>query len=447
MTDEPFEPSIGWQQSFPVDGSNRREVEVVVSKYICRWYAYWLQMAENDVPLDGVTVIDCSSVYAGPMAAQLLGDFGAEVIKVEHPEFGDAVRSHGEYDEPCAYKWLNRNKKGIGVDLHEAEGQAIVQELAEKTDVFIENFRPGTLERWNLGWEALSAVNPELVMVQITGFGQNGPYADRPGFGTLAEAMSGFAYSTGQPDGPPTLPSLGLADFTCGVFSAYSAMLALYWRDMNDGSGQRIDMSLLEPLFSFMGVHAVDYTQKEIIHERQGNRTHSSSPRNTYRTKDDQWVAVAGATEGTARCIMTLVGGNDILDDPRFATMDARIEHDEAVDELVQSWIGRRTRKEVLEEFAEHDAPAGPVYSMEGIINDEQFRARDTMTSMWDPELEEEFTMPGVIPNLSETAGRINWPGPKLGQHTREVLSENTSLQPGEIEELAANGVIATDDA
>ncbi|MGM0590125.1 MAG: CaiB/BaiF CoA transferase family protein [Halobacteriota archaeon] len=403
-------------------------------------------MSDSDLPLSGITVIDCSSVYAGPMAAQVLGDFGAEVIKIEHPEFGDSVRAHGEYTEPLAYKWLNRNKKSIGVDLHEPAGQAIVEELVEDADVFIENFRPGTLERWNVGWDTLSEINPDLVMVRVTGFGQTGPYNGRPGFGTLAEAMSGFAYVTGLEDGPPTLPSMGLADFTCAIFSAYSAMLALYWRDVGGGSGQCIDMSLLEPLFSFMGAHAVDYAQKGIVHERNGNRTHSSSPRNTYQTKDGHWLAVAGATEGTARRIMRVVGGDDILEDPRFATMDARIEHDEAVDDLVQSWIGERTREEVMELFEEADAPAAPVYSIEGIINDPQLQARGTMTSTWDEEFDQEFEMPGVIPKFSETPGRIDSPGPALGQHTREILAERTSLDDDGISELAADGVVATDE-
>jgi formyl-CoA transferase len=401
-------------------------------------------MTDGTYPLEGVTVIDCSSVYAGPMAAQVLGDLGAEVIKIEHPEFGDGVRSHGQHDDALAFKWLNRNKKSVGVDLHEPEGQAIVEELVEDADVFIENFRPGTLERWNVGWEDLSEINPELVMVRVTGFGQDGPYSGRPGFGTLAEAMSGFAYVTGQPDGPPTLPSLGLADFTCGIFSAYSAMVALYWRDVNDGTGQYIDMSLLEPLFSFMGVHAVDYTQKGIVHERQGNRTHSSSPRNTYRTADDRWVAIAGATEGTARRIMRIVADEDILEDPRFATMSARIEHDDEVDELVQEWVGKRTREEVMDVFEEHDAAAAPVYSMAEIVDDPQIEARETLTTLWDEELEDDFEMPGIVPQFSETPGEIKWTGPTLGKHTREVLRTRTSLDNEKIDQLSDDGVIGS---
>ena len=342
------------------------------------------------------------------------------------------------------YKWLNRNKKSIGVDLHEPEGQAIVEELVTDADVFIENFRPNTLENWGIGWEDLSAINPDLVMVRVTGFGQTGPYRDRPGFGTLAEAMSGFAYVTGQPDGPPTLPSVGVADFSCGIFSAFSAMLALYWRDTNDGNGQLIDMSLLEPLFSFMGVHAVEYTHKGVIHERQGNRTNSSSPRNTYQTKDGRWVAVAGATEQTARRIMEIVGGEDVLDDPKFATMENRIKYDEEVDELVQSWIGERTREEVLNTFREQGAAAAPVYNIREIIEDPQLEARETMASIWDEELNEEFEMPGVIPHFSETPGRIEWSGPPLGKHTRDVLLEGTSLNSNEIEKLAESGIIAT---
>jgi len=402
-------------------------------------------MTNAELPLEGTTVIDCSSVYAGPMAAQVLGDFGAEVIKIEHPTAGDGVRSHGEYAEPLAYKWLNRNKHSVGVDLHEPEGQAIVHELVEDADVFVENFRSGTLEGWELGWDRLSSINPELVMVRITGFGQTGPYRNRPGFGTLAEAMSGFASVTGQPDGPPTLPALGLADFTCGIYSALATMFALYWRDLQDGTGQYIDMSLLEPLFSFMGAHAIEYAEKGIIHERRGNRTPSSSPRNTYRTKDDQWVAIAGATEGTARRVMRIVGGDDILEDQRFATMDARIEHDEAVDEVIQSWIGDRTREDVLEIFEEHDAPMAPVYDVGELIEDPQLQARGTMASVRDEETDRTIEMAGVIPHLSATPGRMDWPGPELGRHTREVLKTRTTLGADDVDRLAEEGVVSLD--
>ena len=403
-------------------------------------------MPRPDRPLEGTTVIDCSTVYAGPMAAQVLGDFGAEVIKVEHPEFGDAIRGHGQHPEPLAYKWLNRNKRSVGIDLHEEAGQAVAAGLAAGADVLVENFRPGTLERWNLGPDRLHELNEDLVVVRVTGFGQTGPYRDRPGFGSLAEGMSGFAAVTGQPDGPPTLPSLGLADFSCALGAAFATMLALYWRDVAGGSGQVIDMSLLEPLFSFMGAHAVEYTYHGVVHERQGNRTHSSSPRNTYRTKDGEWVVVVGATEATARRVMRVVGGEDVLDDPRFATMEARIEHDEAVDDLVGRWVADRTRDEVIEELVGHDVPVGPVYDIAGIVDDPQIRHRETMAAVWDDELGAELEMPGVIPKLSATPGRIESTGPPLGADTRAVLRERTALSDDEIDALADDGVLAVAD-
>lgn len=267
-------------------------------------------------PLDDITVIDTASLYAGPLTAMILGDFGADVIKVEHPEQGDALREFGNFPEELSWKWVNRNKKSVPLDLHTDQGQAIFTDLVEEADVLTENFRPNTLEQWGIGWDTLSEINEDLIMVRVTGFGQTGPYKDRPGFGTLVEAMSGYAYSTGQPDGPPTLPPTAMADWICALHSAYAVLMVLYWRDLYGGSGQYIDSAILETMFGLLGDHVIEYDQKEIDHKRSGNQSSRTAPRNTYQTKNGRWVAISGSSQNIAERILHIVGGEELATDP-----------------------------------------------------------------------------------------------------------------------------------
>lgn len=402
-------------------------------------------MSSPELPLDGVTVIECAGIFAGPWTGTLMGDFGAEVIKVEHPEYGDPLRD-GLHDEQLGFKTLGRNKRSVGIDLHHEAGQALVHELAADADVFLENFRPGTLETWNLGWESLSETNPDLVMVRTTGFGQYGPYKDRPGFGTLAESMSGFAHLTGQPDGPPTLPPFPLADAFAGLYSTFATMFALYWRDVHGGTGQYVDTSLLEPiLVSLMNSHIVEYDQKGIVRERQGNRvTNYSVPRNAYRTADDQWVALSASSSSIAHRILRIVGGDELADDPRFETHRGRADHADELDERIGEWMARHDREEVLEIFEEHDAAVAPVYDVADIFVDPHLREREALVTVEDDDLGE-LTMNGVFPKLSETPGRIERAGPRLGEHTTEVLLERTDVSDEELERLHEGGVIGVD--
>jgi formyl-CoA transferase len=396
-------------------------------------------------PLENIKVVDCASLYAGPLTAMFMGDFGADVIKIEHPEFGDAIRDYGPFEEDLTWRWVARNKKSVPLDLHDEEAQEIFKEIVSDADVLIENFRPGTLERWGLGWETLSDHNPDLVMVRATGFGQYGPYKDRPGFGTLAEAMSGFAYVTGQPDGPPTLPALGLADSVAALYSTFAAMFALYWRDVEGGTGQYIDTSIVEPLFAIMGEYTVDYSVKNYVHERKGNRSPHTAPRNTYQTKDDRWVAISGSAESIAQRVLHIVGGEEMANDPRFQTMKDRLEHVEELDERIQAWMGERTRDEVIDVFEEHDAAAAPVYNTEDIFRDPHFDKRDAIVEVEDEQLGE-YEMAGVFPKLSETPGDITHPGPVLGAHTLEVLQSETPMTEQEIRGLADRGVTTIAD-
>jgi formyl-CoA transferase len=398
-----------------------------------------------DQPLENITVIDCAQLYAGPLATMFMGDFGAEVIKVEHPEHGDAIRGYGQFEEELTWKWIGRNKKSVPIDLKDEEGKEVFKDLVRGADVLVESFRPGTLERWDLGWETLSDVNPDLVMVRTTGFGQDSRYSDKAGFGTLAESMSGFAYVTGQPDGPPQLPALGLADSIAALSSTFASMMALYWRDLEGGSGQYIDTSILEPIFGIMGEYPVDYSVKGKVHERMGNRSAYTAPRNTYKTKDDRWVAISGSAESVARRVLEIVGGEELLNDPRFQTMEDRIDHVEELNEIIQGWMSEHTREEAIEIFDEAGAAMAPIYNIEDIFNDPFFWERDALIDVKDDELGE-FTMSGVFPKLSETPGTVAHAGPELGENTLDVLLEHSSLSEEEVLDLVEQGVLAIDD-
>lgn len=393
----------------------------------------------SEKPLDGVTVIDCASLYAGPLTAMTLGDFGAEVIKIEHPQ-GDALREFGAYEEPLSYLWVNRNKKSVPLDLHTIEGQQLFCELVADADVLVENFRPGRLESWEIGWETLSDLNPELVMVRTTGFGQTGPYSDRPGFGTLVESMSGYAYSTGHADGPPTLPPVAMADTICSLHSVYATMMALYWRDTCDGTGQYIDTAILETMFGTLGDHVIEYGRKEIDHERSGNQSSRTAPRNTYQTKDGRWVAISGSSANIAERILRIVGGEELVDDPRFETMEDRLANVDTLDGIIDDWMGRHTRKEVIEIFETNEAAIGPVYNMADIFEDPHFDERDAIIVVEDDEYGD-VPMRGVFPKFSETPGAVRHIGPRLGEHTLEILPERTSVTETELKQLADEGV------
>lgn len=409
---------------------------------------------QPETPLDGITVVDAASLYAGPLTAMMLGDFGAEVIKVEHPERGDSLRQFGDYSEELSWKWVNRNKKSVPLDLHTEDGQAIFTDLVAEADVLVENFRPGTLERWGIGWETLSERNEDLVMVRVTGFGQTGPYKDRPGFGTLVEAMSGYAYSTGHPDGPPTLPPTAMADGVSALHSTYATVMALYWRDVHGGHGQYIDSSILETMFGMLGDHVIEYAEKGIDHQRSGNRSSRTAPRNTYRTKDDRWVAISGSSQSIAERILRIVGGDDLVNDPRFRTMQDRLEHVDELDAIIGEWMREHTREEVVDIFEEHEAAIGPVNNMADIFEDEHFAAREAVIYVEDDSAgdsdergdgdergEREVPMRGVFPKLSETPGEVTHPGPELGSHALEIITERTDRSETEAVRLHEEGV------
>ncbi|MEU3845103.1 CoA transferase [Streptomyces sp. NPDC028635] len=395
----------------------------------------------TEAPLTGLRVLDLATLFAGPLAATFLGDFGAEVIKVEHPAKPDPSRGHGPAKDGIGLWWkvLGRNKRTLTLDLSTPGGRTTLLRLAAGADVIVENFRPGTLEKWDLGWDELSAANPRLVLARVTAFGQFGPYAHRPGFGTLAEAMSGFAAITGEPDTPPTLPPFGLADSIAGLATAYAVMAALAARERT-GAGQVVDMAIIEPILTVLGPHPTWYDQLGYVQERTGNRSANNAPRNTYRTADGTWVAVSTSAQSVAERVMELVGRPELIDEPWFATGDGRARHADLLDEAVGRWIAARPREDVLAAFEKAEAAIAPVQDVREVMTDPQYQALSTITTVDDPELGP-LRMQNVLFRLSATPGAVRWAGRPHGADTDAVLAE-LGLSAAEVAALRAEGAV-----
>lgn len=396
------------------------------------------------LPLEGLRIIDASTILAGPLCCQILGDFGADVIKIEHPVYGDSMRGHGGQKDGVSLWWkeISRNKRTMGLNLGRSEGAEVFLRMASTTDVIVENFRPGTLERWGIGPEELHTANPNLILVRLTGFGQTGPYSSRPGFGTLAEAMSGFAYVTGDPNGPPTLPAFGLADSICGIAASSAVMMALHHRDVNGGGGQVIDMSILEPIMTAVGPGPTVYDQLGIVEERHGNRSTNNAPRNTYRTRDGHWVAVSSSAQRVAERIMTLVGHPELLEEDWFASGHGRADNVDLIDGYVSTWIGERDRSDVLAEFERVGGAVAPVYSAKDIVEDEHIRETKMLVEVDDPDLGR-VLMHNVMWRMSETPGSIRFTGRPLGADTEEILVNELRYTQTEAAALREKGVVA----
>jgi len=394
-------------------------------------------------PLAGLRVIDASTLFAGPMAAMHLGDMGADVIKVEHPTKPDPARGHGPSRDGQNLWWktLGRNKRTVALDFHADDGRDAFLRLAATADVVIENFRPGTLERWGLGYEELSAANPGLVLARVTGFGQIGPYRSRPGFGTLAEAMSGFAASTGEPDGPPTLPPFGLADGIASLATAYAIMVAVHARASNGGRGQVVDVAIIEPILAMLGPQITRWDQLGTVQPRTGNRSTNNAPRNAYRTADGSWVAVSASAQSIAERVMTLVGRPELADEPWFATGAGRAEHADLLDDAVGGWIARHSRDEVIAAFEAAQAAVAPVYDARDIVADPQFNALGTIHRIHDDDLGD-MAMQGPLFRLSRDEATIAHTGRAHGADTDAVLAE-LGFSADDIARMRAEGAIA----
>ncbi|WP_101297282.1 CaiB/BaiF CoA transferase family protein [Halegenticoccus soli] len=396
-------------------------------------------------PLDGLRVVDFSGMISGGFATCQLADFGADVVMVEHPEYPDPLREWPPFEEGTSLWWksIGRNKRCVTLDLKSEAGSALALELVSDADVVFENFRPGTMERWGLGPNALFEANPEAIVVRLSGYGQTGPRSSKPGFGTVAEGISGWASVNGFPDREPLLPPISLADLTAAQFAVQATMFAVYERDLGrggSGEGQVVDVSLYEPLFRLFVGDVEGYDKQGIVRERTGNRHPNAVPRNVYETADGH-LTLSASSQRIFENVMRAIGRPDLVDDPRFSTNERRVENADELDAIIEAWTRERPTDEAIEVMEESDAIVGPVYDMGDIFEDEQYRARGDIVEVEDDEVGRLRTA-APIPKFSRTPGAVTHAGPRHGQHDEEVFRGELGLDADEFERLRAEGVV-----
>ncbi|GAA2415214.1 CoA transferase [Actinomadura vinacea] len=400
-------------------------------------------MPDPQGPLHGLRVIEAATLAAGPIVATGLGEFGAEVIKIEQPGTGDPMRTWGDRRDGIGLVWksISRNKKCVTLDLRRPAGQELLHRLLDAGDVLVVGNRPSALERWGIDYEAVHAAHPHIVYAHISGYGRGGPKSDRPGYGTLAEAMSGFAHTTGQPDGPPTLPPFMLADGVAGMAATYAVMMALYHRDVHGGGGQLVDVNLIEPLSRLLESSTLAYDQLGIVKGRIGNRLDASAPRNAYRTSDGGWLAISSASPSIAVRVFRAIGRPDLAEHPDYVDPVRRQERAVEVDGLVADWVARRTLDEAMKVFEAAEVTAAPVYDAPGLLADDHLRARGMFLPVDDADFGR-VTVQAPVARLSETPGRVRHLGRPLGADNDHVYGELLGLGPDEIGRLRTEGVI-----
>lgn len=393
-------------------------------------------------PLAGIRVVELGSMYAAPTAGRMLRDFGADVVKVEDPVHGDFARQWQPAHEGLAigFSRLNSGKRSVGVDMRTEEGRDVVRGLIRSADVVIENFRPGRMEAWGMGYEELAKEQPELVMTRVSGFGQTGPYRERPGFGTVAETASGYAFLNGWPDTPPTAPPFGFADSIAGISAAFGTAMALFKRSQGHG-GSEVDVALYEPLMFILGDAVLNYTSTGTIMKRHGNASGAASPRGIYEAADGAWLAIAGSNQTIAMRLFDAMERPDLKTDERYATNVARMANNESLQAIVVDWVRSRPRDEVLAILDEFEVVAAAVNDAKDVTEDAHFRERtlvDLANTVLGPAL-----MPGPILHLADCAEPTYDGVPTIGQHTYEVLVDELGLDPGSVAKLVANGVVS----
>ena len=375
--------------------------------------------------LTGVKVIELGGLIAGPYATSLFAQFGADVIKIESPGDGDPLRRWRKLHKGTSLWWysISRNKRSLTLDLKSEPGRRVVRELARTADVIVENFRPGTLEGWGLGWEELSRINPGLVMVRISGYGQTGPYRDRPGFAAIGEAMGGLRYLTGYPDRAPVRTGVSLGDSLAALYGVIGALVALHHRHVNGGKGQVVDVALYEAVFAVMESLIPEFSHGGFVRERSGGSLPGIAPSNTYPCGDGRYVVIAGNSDGIYKRLMQAVGRQDLADDPALAGNEGRVKQIDLIDGAIAAWTSKRSLDEVLEALRRADVPVGKIYSAADIHGDEHYRSRGMIEPVTLPD-GARLDIPGIVPKLSATPGATRWLGPTLGQHNDEVLEE-----------------------
>jgi len=399
-------------------------------------------MSDKPLPLKGLKVIELGTLIAGPFAGKLLAEFGAEVIKIETPGDGDPLRSWRKLHQGTSLWWYlqARNKKSVTVNLKAKEGQEIVRRLARNADIVIENFRPGTMEKWNLGWDTLSGLNPGLIMVRVSGYGQSGPYRDRTGFGAIGESMGGLRYVTGDPGRPPARVGISLGDALAAMYGVIGALTAVYHRKVNGGKGQYVDVALYEAVFSMMESMLPEYAMTGFIRERSGGALPGIAPSNTYLCRDGKYVVIGANNDSIFKRLMITMERRDLADDPGLANNTGRAQRAEALDQAIGAWTAKYDLDSVLVKLEAAQVPSGKIYNIQDIVEDVHYRARD-MIQEFALKGGEKIALPGIVPKLSETPGDTRWLGPELGAHTAEVLTQ-IGYDAAQQAELKQRGVI-----
>ncbi|WP_119068373.1 CaiB/BaiF CoA transferase family protein [Rubrobacter indicoceani] len=402
--------------------------------------------ARRERPLEGLRVLEFGALIAGPFATRMMAEFGAEVIKVERPGVGDPLRNWRYVDRRTGdslwWSLQSRNKKLITLNLGHPEGVELAKKLAASSDIVVENFKPGTLEKLGLGWEVLHELNRRLILVRVSGYGQTGPYRDKPGFANIGEAMGGIRYVTGEPDRPPVRSGISLGDSMASLYAVIGALMAVHARDIGgSGEGQVVDVALYEAVFGFMESMVPEYDVAGIVRERTGAALPGITPSNTYRTKDESYVAIGGNSDAIFKRLVVALGRPELADDPRFLTNADRSEWADDLDELIEKWTLRHTVEEIRSSLDRAAVPVGTIYSVADIVEDEHYRAREMLLE-GDVKGLGPVRMPGLAPKLSATPGAVDWYGGELGSHNREVYGETLGLSPAEMSRLLEAGVI-----
>jgi crotonobetainyl-CoA:carnitine CoA-transferase CaiB-like acyl-CoA transferase len=394
-------------------------------------------------PLEGLRVLELGQLLAGPFAGVLLAWFGADVIKVEPPEGGDPLRTWRQMHHGTALWWysLARNKRCVTANLREPEGRALVKRLVAHCDVVIENFRPGRMEEWGLGFEELKAVNPRVLMARVSGYGQTGPYAPKPGYASVAEGYGGLRYVTGFPDRPPARANLSLGDSIAGLHAALGILTAVYHRDVRGGQGQVIDVAIFEGILNLMESVVPEYATYGIVRERHGSKVTGIVPSNSYACADGKFIIIGGNGDSIFKRLMIAAGRRDLAEDPRLARNDGRVRHEQEIDGAITAWTSAHPFAVVLAALEEAGVPAGPIYSVADQVQDPHFQARGLFEQVTLPD-GERVTVTTFAPQLSETPGETRWPGPPLGAHNRDVYGGLLGLSDGELDDLKTRGVI-----
>ena len=394
--------------------------------------------------LGGLRVLEMGSLIAGPFAGRLFADFGAEVIKVETPGVGDPIRKWRMMHEDTSLWWYvqSRNKKSITLNLKSEDGQNVIKDIIKNTDILIENFRPGKLEEWGLGYEELKKINPKLIMVRISGYGQDGPYSNKPGFGSVGESIGGIRNITGYEDRPPVRVGISLGDSISSLYAVISSMMAVYNRDVaGSGVGQFIDVALYEAVFSLMESMVPEYDYHNFIRERTGSSLPGIVPSNTYKCKDEKYIVIGGNGDSIFKRLMKAIDRKDIGEDSQYDSNDKRAKHSELLDNVISEWTMQHTLSEAQQQLDEYDVPNGPIYSIADIFNDVHYQARDMIKDVEVDGLGS-LKMPGIMPKFSKNPGEIKWAGPKLGEHNEEVYRELLNYSEEQIENMKLNNTI-----